>query len=281
MAAAVILSDDYIERFYREHVAVAGKANLDDDIRAIEEEIDKVKRYQSMLKGGIPSRFDTSGALNSCGNSDASSDDNLSGDEYEPTPTSVFKVYDSSRDPLHGAPTMDIFSWARLQLVSHDHSYYSTSNHDNTSLIDHGSICVENVRWGALKVPDYNNAIRKLLGIISCHDNIDTAVEGANSLDRIPRDLSRFVKVTSVRGRDSDYHGNRSMPLRRSGANHSKAFRGHKGLLPATYSLCRRKRNYSVTMTTEQPKSHKRHFKHEEVLKVSQSEDTDPPLIVD
>ena len=41
MAAAVILSDDYIERFYREHVAVAGKANLDDDIRAIEEEIDK------------------------------------------------------------------------------------------------------------------------------------------------------------------------------------------------------------------------------------------------
>ena len=42
----------------------------------------RVKRYQSMLKGGIPSRFDTSGALNSCGNSDASSDDNLSGDEY-------------------------------------------------------------------------------------------------------------------------------------------------------------------------------------------------------
>ena len=73
------------------------------------------------------------------------------------------------------------------------------------------------IHRGALKVPDYNNAIRKLLGIISCHDNIDTAVEGANSLDRIPRDLSRFVKVTSVRGRDSDYHGNRSMPLRRSG----------------------------------------------------------------
>jgi len=37
----VILSDDYIERFYREHVAVAGKTSLDDDIRAIEEEIDK------------------------------------------------------------------------------------------------------------------------------------------------------------------------------------------------------------------------------------------------
>jgi len=35
-----------------------------------------------MLKGGIPSRFDVSSALNSCGNSDASSDDNLSGDEY-------------------------------------------------------------------------------------------------------------------------------------------------------------------------------------------------------
>lgn len=42
MAAAVvdILSDDHLEQFYREHVA-AGKTNLDEDIRAIEEEIDK------------------------------------------------------------------------------------------------------------------------------------------------------------------------------------------------------------------------------------------------
>lgn len=39
----------------------------------------RVKRYQLMLRGGIPSRFDV--ALNSCGNSDAS-DDNLSGDEF-------------------------------------------------------------------------------------------------------------------------------------------------------------------------------------------------------
>lgn len=41
MAAAVvdILSDDHLERFYREHVA--GKTSLDEDIRAIEEEIDK------------------------------------------------------------------------------------------------------------------------------------------------------------------------------------------------------------------------------------------------
>jgi len=40
MAAIVdILSDDHLEKFYREHVA--GKTSLDDDIRAIEEEIDK------------------------------------------------------------------------------------------------------------------------------------------------------------------------------------------------------------------------------------------------
>lgn len=40
----------------------------------------RVKRYQSMLRGGgTPSRFDVT--LNSCGNSDAS-DDNLSGDEF-------------------------------------------------------------------------------------------------------------------------------------------------------------------------------------------------------
>jgi len=78
-------------------------------------------------------------------------------------------------------------------------------------------IVVRVTHRGALKLPDYNNAIRKLLDIISCHDSVDTTVEAASSLDKIPRDLSRFVKVTSVRGRDSDYHGNRCMPLRRSG----------------------------------------------------------------
>lgn len=70
-----ILSDDHLEQFYREHVA--GKTSLDEDIRAIEEEIDKVKRYQSTLRG-MPTRYEVT--LNSCGNSDAS-DDNLSGDE--------------------------------------------------------------------------------------------------------------------------------------------------------------------------------------------------------
>ena len=41
MTAAMvdILSEDHLERFYREHVA--GKTSLDEDIRAIEEEIDK------------------------------------------------------------------------------------------------------------------------------------------------------------------------------------------------------------------------------------------------
>ena len=39
----------------------------------------RVKRYQIMLRGGLPSRSDVT--LNSCGNSDAS-DDNLSGDEF-------------------------------------------------------------------------------------------------------------------------------------------------------------------------------------------------------
>jgi len=141
-----------------------------------------------MLKGGIPSRFDTTGVLNSCGNSDASSDDNLSGDEFvvsgwggipvhviplqEPTPTSVFKVYNSSRDPLHGAPTMDIFSWARLQLVSHDHSYYNMSSHDNTSLIDHGSICVENVRWWVDHVIRYVIVGEHTGGHLNCQTTI-------------------------------------------------------------------------------------------------------------
>ena len=41
MAAAIvdILSDDHLEQFYRDHVA--DKTSLDEDIRAIEEEIDK------------------------------------------------------------------------------------------------------------------------------------------------------------------------------------------------------------------------------------------------
>ena len=43
-------------------------------------------------------------------------------------------------------------------------------------------------------------------------------MEGANSLELLPRELSRFIKVTSIRGKDSaDLHGNRSAFIRRSG----------------------------------------------------------------
>ena len=52
---------------------------------------------------------------------------------------------------------------------------------------------------------------------MDCYDNVDL-VEGANSLELLPRDLSRFVKVTSIRGKESaDLHGNRSTFLHRSG----------------------------------------------------------------
>lgn len=47
--------------------------------RSMMSRVHRVKRYQSMLRGGMPSRFDVT--LNSCGNSDAS-DDNFSGDEF-------------------------------------------------------------------------------------------------------------------------------------------------------------------------------------------------------
>lgn len=73
-------------------------------------------------------------------------------------------------------------------------------------------------RREALKASDYSNAVRKLLSIIDCYDNIDV-VEGANSLELLPRELARFIKVTSIRGKDSaDLHGNRSTFLRRSGS---------------------------------------------------------------
>ena len=58
-----------------------------------------MKRYQSMLRGGIPSRFDV--ALNSCGNSDAS-DDNFSGDELTVSGRAAFCV---SRDSNVGINT--------------------------------------------------------------------------------------------------------------------------------------------------------------------------------
>ena len=53
MTAAMvdILSDDHLEQFYREHVA--GKTSLDEDIRAIEEEIDKYINSQYTLVFGF------------------------------------------------------------------------------------------------------------------------------------------------------------------------------------------------------------------------------------
>lgn len=69
----------------------------------------------------------------------------------------------------------------------------------------------------ALKGSDYSNAVRKLLSIVDCYDNIDL-VEGTNSLELLPRELSRFVKITSIRGKESaDLHGSRSSFLCRSG----------------------------------------------------------------
>lgn len=48
---------------------------------------------------------------------------------------------------------------------------------------------------------------------MECYDNIEL-VEGANSLELLPRELSRFVRVTSVRGKESaDLHGNRATSL--------------------------------------------------------------------
>lgn len=71
-----------------------------------------------------------------------------------------------------------------------------------------------------MKGGDYSNAVRKLLSIVDCYDNIDL-VEGANSLELLPRELSRFVKITSIRSKESaDIHGNRSAILHGSGGNY-------------------------------------------------------------
>jgi hypothetical protein len=69
------------------------------------------------------------------------------------SPTSVFKVYNSSYNdsglspiPLQKSP--DIFTWASSQQVQHDHNYcceMSEAMHSTT--IDHGTVNITNIKW--------------------------------------------------------------------------------------------------------------------------------------
>ena len=74
------------------------------------------------------------------------------------SPTSVFKVYNSSMGKaavfpsgdispffFHRGP--DIFTWAVTQQIAHDHSYCKASDAPQESLIDHGTITMKNIQW--------------------------------------------------------------------------------------------------------------------------------------
>ena len=74
------------------------------------------------------------------------------------SPTSVFKVYNSSCTKAGGISphsfqkSADIFSWAAAQQVQHDHNYcceISTAD-SHTTAIDHGTINVSNIQWWVL-----------------------------------------------------------------------------------------------------------------------------------
>ena len=118
--------------------------------------------------------------LNSCGNSECSDEDDSDTREVslvrgsfqlpcspchhllpcglllqDLSPTSVFKVYNSSEDLGDpGSPFLlqkrpDIFTWASAQQMQHDHSYCheETSPEPQHTTIDHGTVVVANIQW--------------------------------------------------------------------------------------------------------------------------------------
>lgn len=70
------------------------------------------------------------------------------------SPTSVFKVYNSSCNDDNGSPlpfqkSPDIFTWAAAQQVEHDHNYCCEIATVDTwsTAIDHGSVNIANIQW--------------------------------------------------------------------------------------------------------------------------------------
>ncbi len=68
-------------------------------------------------------------------------------------PTSVFKVYNSSR-PYSGSNRyhphsqgLDVFTWSQCQLITHDHCYAKSGSGTMTTPIDQEGILLDNINW--------------------------------------------------------------------------------------------------------------------------------------
>lgn len=130
----------------------------------------RVQHYRSKFRNY---RFDQRPQhphLNSCGNSECSDEEEvevrgvtlISLDQFvipylqDASPTSVFKVYNSSCSKVEGGlsphlghKSPDIFSWAAAQQIQHDHNYCHEMVTDDAqfTVIDHGTVNMNNIQW--------------------------------------------------------------------------------------------------------------------------------------
>lgn len=237
-------SDTYLDAFYRAHVASRTRGNLDEDIAAIEAEIKKVKCYQS--------KFRSYRHLNSCGNSECSDEDDLD-QPVNSSPTSVFKVYNSSMGKaavfpsgdispffFHRGP--DIFTWAVTQQIAHDHSYCKASDAPQESLIDHGTITMKNIQWHLLATAKRAQAVHKLSCILQ-HRPSGRHSPTFSSLDLLPSSLANCIRKTgslglngSVKKSSSHVDSNKTTPSSSAAASMagSNNSRSKKNLPPSS-----------------------------------------------
>lgn len=188
-----IFSDTYLDAFYKAHVA-SRRGNIEEDIAAIEAEIQKVKQYRSRFLS-----YRCENQAGSCGSSECS-DDQTSGDEDFPmeSPTSVFRVYNSSsrQDKMasRGIPRgPNIFTWATAQQVAHDHTYCSASSTASHMPIDQGSLSLENVCWDQLPPQKRVQVLNRLHAILK-HLPSDDLLPSCSSLDMIPHSLANTIR---------------------------------------------------------------------------------------
>lgn len=195
-----IFSDTYLDAFYKAHVA-SRRGNIEEDIAAIEAEIQKVKQYRSRFLS-----YRCENQPGSCGSSECS-DDQTSGDEEFTTesPTSVFRVYNSSsrqdRVVPRGVPRgPNVFTWAMAQHVAHDHTYCSSSSSTSHMPIDQGSLRLENICWDQLPPQKRAQVLNRLYAILKHVPSEDFLLPACSSLDMLPHSLANTIKKHSSIG---------------------------------------------------------------------------------
>ncbi|KAL5480048.1 hypothetical protein EMCRGX_G023666 [Ephydatia muelleri] len=196
-----IFSDTYLDAFYKAHVA-SRRGNIEEDIAAIEAEIQKVKQYRSRFLS-----YRCENQAGSCGSSECS-DDQTSGDEEFPmeSPTSVFRVYNSSsrqdKNVPRGIPRgPNIFTWATAQQVAHDHTYCSPSSTASHMPIDQGSLSLENICWDQLPPQKRVQVLNRLHAILKHLPSEDLLpFPSCSSLDMIPHSLANTIRKYSSIG---------------------------------------------------------------------------------